>query len=272
MYEDLDRPPLHLAGLRRALCAPRGGWAGIDVVVSTGSTNADLLAAARAGAPDRTVLVAEEQRAGRGRLSRQWSSPPRAGLTLSVLLRPGSAVPVRRWGWLPLLTGVVLARVVARLGELDAVLKWPNDLLLGPGRGKAAGILAELTGDAVVIGLGLNVLTRPDELPPGATSLAAEQASCTDRDPLLRALLRALDADERRWREAGGDAQACGLRAGYRAACATLGQRVRVTLPEGAALEGEAADVDPDGRLVLRTAGGERAVAAGDVVHLRPVP
>ncbi len=271
MYRELDRPPLRAALLRRALVAPRGDWAGLDVVARTGSTNADLLAAARAGAPDRTVLVAEQQDAGRGRLGRRWSSPPRAGLTCSVLLRP-VPVPVHRWGWLPLLAGVALARVVDRLGEIDVALKWPNDLLVGPAGDKVAGILAEASGTAVVLGIGLNVTTRADELPPGGASLALAGAACTDREALLRALLRGLAQDDRRWREAGGDPAASGLRAAYRTRCATLGELVRVCLPDGGMLEGLAVDVDSDGRLVLRTAAGESPVAAGDVRHVRPLP
>src|SRR5882762_725474 len=152
-YRDLDRPPLHEAALRRALVVPDGLWTAIEVRAETGSTNADVAEAARAGAAEGLVVVAERQRAGRGRQGRQWESPPRAGLAVSVLLRPQT--PTGRYGWLPLLAGVALVETVRRLGELDAVLKWPNDLLIA--ERKCAGILAEAAAGAVVVGIGLNV-------------------------------------------------------------------------------------------------------------------
>jgi BirA family biotin operon repressor/biotin-[acetyl-CoA-carboxylase] ligase len=275
VWTDLDRPPLRVESLRRGLLAPNGEYAAIDVVAETGSTNTDLTAAARAGAPDRTVLVAEHQRAGRGRAARTWVSPPRAGLSMSVLLRP-EGVPSHRLGWLPLVAGVALVDAVRLVAEVDAVLKWPNDLLVGPRRRKCAGILAEVVGGpAVIVGIGLNVTVTEEELPPdaGATSLALEHAACTDRDTLLRAVLRELSTAERRWREHGGDPEASGLRAAYRSRSGTLGQRVRVELPAGAVLAGDALDVDEDGRLVVRADDGtEHAVSAGTVVHVRPDP
>jgi BirA family biotin operon repressor/biotin-[acetyl-CoA-carboxylase] ligase len=200
-----------------------------------------------------------------------WVSPARAGLTVSVLLRPGD-VPQRHGAGLPLLAGVALRDAVQRIAEVDAALKWPNDLLVGDG--KAAGILAEVTGDAVVLGIGLNVTTRADELPPTtglpATSLLLAGARSTDRDPLLRALLRGLAQWYAGWREAGGDAEMCGLLGAYRRGCATLGRQVRVQLPGGEELAGEATTVDPDGQMVIRTADGTaHRVSAGDVVHVR---
>lgn len=264
---------LDVTALRTALA---GLVARLDVVERTGSSNTDLAAAAREGAADRTVLVAELQDAGRGRLDRRWASPPGAGLTFSVLLRP-RAVPRHRLGWLPLLAGLSVVRAVRSLTSVDAALKWPNDVLLGPDRAKGAGLLAELADDgrepAVVVGIGLNVLTAPDQLPPGATSLRAQGADAS-REELLVAILRGLLADEASWRAAGGDPDATGLRAGYRAACATLGARVRIELPGSeVALEAVAEDVDEDGRLVVRPPdGATRTVAAGDVVHLRPLP
>lgn len=275
-YADLDRPPLSAASLTSGLVHPGSLWREIRVVEETASTNADLAAAAAGGAAEGLVLVAEHQFGGRGRLGRSWASPPRAGLTVSVLLRPGPGVPPTRWGWLPLLMGTSVRAAVGRLGEVEARLKWPNDLLLGPDRRKAAGILAEVVGGtdpAVVIGVGLNVTTRAEELPgPQATSLALERAACTDRDPLLRAILRQLADDFAGWRAAGGDPQESGLLAAYTEACDTLGRQVRVELPgQDDPATGIAEAVDADGRLVLRVGDGTRAVAAGDVVHVRPV-
>ncbi len=264
-----DRPALREAALRRALVVPPGPYAALDVVDETGSTNAELAAAARGGAGDRTVLIAEHQSAGRGRGDRSWQAPSRSGLALSVLLRLPDVRPAR-WGWLPLLAGVALREMVADLGRVEAVLKWPNDLLLGPRRAKAAGILAEVAGGAVVLGIGLNVGMRADELPvPGVTSLAVEDAACTDRERLGTTLLLRLDEEIRRWSRAGGDAGASGLREAYRARCATLGQRVRVQLAGREPLLGTAVDIDGEGRLVLDVRGAHQAVSAGDVTHLR---
>src|ERR1700760_3168530 len=123
------REPLDAVGLRRAALRPDGLWREIEVVPSTGSTNADLLAPAPAGEPEGVLLAAEEQTAGRGRLGRTWTSPPYAALTFSLLLRP--AVPPARRGWLPLLTGVAVAAAVTEVTGLETRLKWPNDVLAG---------------------------------------------------------------------------------------------------------------------------------------------
>ncbi|KOX23125.1 MULTISPECIES: biotin--[acetyl-CoA-carboxylase] ligase [unclassified Streptomyces] len=270
-WSDLDRPPLNETALRRALVLPDGLWTSLDVVPTTGSTNTDL--AARAGElPEGAVLVAEEQTSGRGRLDRDWSAPARSGIFVSVLLKPD--VPAHRWGWLPLLTGVAAATGLAKAAGIDMSLKWPNDLLVsvkGEER-KTGGILAERAGtDGVVVGLGLNVTLREDELPvPGAGSLLLADAVSTDRDTLLRAVLRSLAQRYGEWTRAGGDPEASGLQEAYAAGCATLGRRVRAELPGERTLEGEAIALDGDGRLVVATeGGGTEAVGAGDIVHLR---
>ncbi|MFF3685440.1 biotin--[acetyl-CoA-carboxylase] ligase [Streptomyces sp. NPDC002187] len=273
-WSDLERPPLNVAALRRALLVPGSLWTSLDVVTSTGSTNSDLAALATSR-PEGAVLVAEEQTAGRGRLDRSWTAPARSGLFLSVLLRPGPDVPVARWGWMALLTGVAAATGLAKAAGVDMSLKWPNDLMVTVGgeERKAGGILAERAGDeAVVVGMGINVSLRADELPvPTAGSLGLANAVSTDRDPLLRAVLRSLERWYGDWRAAGGDPGASGLQAAYAAGCSTLGREVRAELPGARSLTGEAVALDGDGRLVLRTGDGERhAVSAGDIVHLRP--
>jgi BirA family biotin operon repressor/biotin-[acetyl-CoA-carboxylase] ligase len=277
-WSDLDRPPLNAAALRRAVLVPGGLWTELDVTESTGSTNADLAARAAQGAAEGTVLVAEEQTAGRGRLDRRWTAPARSGLFFSVLLRPGEAadgvgpVPVHRFGWLPLLAGVAVATALSRTAGVDTALKWPNDLLVSAGGEelKAGGILAERTADgAVVIGIGVNVSLRAEELPvPTATSLVLAGAPGTDRDPLLRAVLRSLADWYGAWRAAGGDPAASRLQQTYAAGCATLGRQVRAELPGGGELAGTAVAVDGDGRLVIAGPAGEQAVGSADVVHL----
>ncbi|MEU7025574.1 biotin--[acetyl-CoA-carboxylase] ligase [Streptomyces sp. NPDC046275] len=270
-WSDLDRPPLNASVLRRALVLPDGLWTSLDVVESTGSTNSDLTARADE-LPEGAVLVAERQTSGRGRLDRSWTAPARSGLFVSVLLKP--AVPVHRWGWLPLLTGVAAARGLSEAAGTELSLKWPNDLLVKVGgeERKTGGILAERAGaDGVVIGLGVNVTLREDELPvPAAGSLALAGAVSTDRDTLLRAVLRSLERWYGDWVRADGDPAASGLQEAYTAGCATLGRRVRADLPGERMLEGEAVGVDGDGRLVVATeGGGTEAVAAGDIVHVR---
>ena len=150
------------------------------------------------------MLVAERQTAGRGRRDRAWDAPPRSGLAVSVLLRP--TVAARAWGWLPLLAGLAVA------GPLAAhVRPRPRAEVAqrraGRGERKLAGLLAEVVDDAVVVGLGLNVSLRADELPvPTATSLALEGSAVVDRDPVLRAVLRDLAGGTAPSRRAGGDA------------------------------------------------------------------
>jgi len=268
------RPPLDGVALTKQVVRPDGLWREVLVVARTGSTNTDCAALARAGAPEGLVLVAEEQTAGRGRLGRTWLSPPRAALTFSVLLRPVSVPPVRR-GWLPLLAGVATAIAVRHVSGLDARLKWPNDLLLGPR--KLAGILAEQSGDAVIAGIGVNVSATRGELPVTgaaalpATSLLLEGSASLDRERLLREILAGIERWYQAWRDAQipGDPQASGLRAAYLGLCSTVGRDVRADLPAGKVIRGTAAGIDTDGRLIVRTPDGEVAVGAGDVRHLR---
>jgi len=266
------RAPLDAAALRSRAVRPDGLWREIEVVESTGSTNADLLARAQQGEAEGTVLAAEEQRAGRGRMGRTWTSPPRAALTFSLLLKP--AVPPARRGWLPLLTGVAVAAAVTRATGVETGLKWPNDLLAADA--KLAGILAEAAGDAVVVGIGLNVSTEPAEFPnprPGALpaiSLRAAGATALNREDILLAILDGFERWYRAWQQAGGDPDRSGLRPEYTRLSATIGRTVRAELPGGQALSGPAVGVDSDGRLLVRlSSGSEVAVAAGDVVHLR---
>lgn len=273
--------------LRRAVLVPGRLWSRLDVVQQTGSTNDDLLAAARAGAAEGTVLVAEHQTRGRGRQGRQWESRTGSALIFSVLLRPAGVPPADR-GWLPLLTGVAVARALREMAGVDAGLKWPNDVLAGGA--KLAGILAEQGGEAIVVGVGLNVAATRDELPPpgpGAlppTSLAV-LGGRTDRETLLAAILAELEDWYRRWTRPGlgaaslgaarpgaaspGDAEGSGLRAEYLRCSVTVGRQVRVELPGGTALTGMATGIDPVGRLIVDTAAGPAAVSAGDVIHVR---
>ena len=252
-----------------------GFWTAVDVVASTGSTNVDLLARANTdvGLPEGQVLVAEEQTAGRGRLGRTWTSVPGASLTFSVLLRPAT-VPASRRGWLPLLAGVAVASAVRSATGVGAMLKWPNDVLVGDR--KLAGILAEQSpdGSAVVMGIGVNVATPADALPVSPTGLPATSLLAEGASVSREALLRAIIGELRRWYtafRADPDPVRTGLLDAYRPLCATLGRQVRVELPVGRFMTGVARDIDPDGRLLVSDNPGDQpmAISAGDVVHVR---
>jgi BirA family biotin operon repressor/biotin-[acetyl-CoA-carboxylase] ligase len=234
----------------------------VEVLDSAPSTNVVVADRARAGAGEGLVVVAEHQTAGRGRLARTWETPRRSALTMSLLLRPRSAAV--DWPWLPLLTGYAASTALRRLGA-SAQLKWPNDVLIGDR--KVAGILAERietpTGPAVVVGIGINAGMTADELPhDGATSLAVEGHD-VDRTDLLSALLERIRVEY----DAFGRGELAALRAAYADACATVGREVRVELPTGDTLTGEATGIDEGGRLVVAGPGGAVPVSAGDVVH-----
>jgi BirA family transcriptional regulator, biotin operon repressor / biotin---[acetyl-CoA-carboxylase] ligase len=246
---------------------PTDDWPPVWTVTwvdDTGSTNADLAAAAKSGAPAGTVLVADFQTAGRGRLDRTWTAPPGSSLLCSLLLRPDL-----RLNQLHRCTQAVALAAADACGQIAGVtvdLKWPNDLLVD-GK-KLAGVLAESVlsadrVDAVIVGIGINV-NWPHELPlelAHATSLSHHRP--IDADPIDRAVL--LDALLATMINPAADV----LGERFRARLATLGQRVTVETAQGA-IEGVAIDVKSTGELVVDTETGTRVFAVGDVVHLRP--
>ena len=254
---------------------PAGGWH-LAWVPGTGSTNADLVADAARGAPDRSVLVADLQTAGRGRLGRSWQAPAGRALTFSVLLRP-RRVPAQLRGWIGALLSLAVAAGVSGRTGLVADLKWPNDVLIE--ERKVAGVLAEMTGSspaggpALVAGAGINVTLGSGDLPrPDATSLwlsGADPAAC-GREELLAAVLDALGPLLDRWQQAGGDVHRSGLREEYLARCRTIGTEVTIRLPDGGALVGRAVDVTAEGAIVIDDGARRHRFAAGDVHHLRP--
>ena len=252
------RPPLDVERL-----APYG----VEVVSEAGSTNALVADRAREGASEWLVVVTEHQTSGRGRLDRTWETPDRAALTFSTLLRPQRAGA--EWPWLPLVAGIATVEAL-REHAVPAGLKWPNDVMLADRRGadgKLAGILAERVetsqGPAAVVGIGLNISQTAEELPvPTATSVTHATGATIDRTALLISLLTRLRQEYDAWSAAGG----ARVRGDYVEACLTLGQEVRVSLPGGTELSGQATDVDDSGRLVV----AGTPVAAGDVLHVRP--
>jgi BirA family biotin operon repressor/biotin-[acetyl-CoA-carboxylase] ligase len=234
-----------------------------------GSTNTELMEAARAGAPEGVVMVADHQRAGRGRLGRAWSAAPGTSLLVSVLLRP--SLPAGEVALVTTAAGLAAADAVLAGAGFRPGLKWPNDLVVD--QRKLAGMLSESSpndGDppAVVVGIGFNVTAGayPEELADLATSCEEEAGRPVDRAALLVAFLEAL---ERRYSVLlAGGAEAT-LDA-YRADSATLGREVRVELPAGV-VEGVASRLAGNGELVVTGGDGQEVrVSAGDVIHLRP--
>ncbi len=227
--------------------------------------------AASAGAPHGRVLTTEEQLTGRGRSGRDWFCPEGAGLMFSVLLRIPEIPPERR-GWTGAVLGLAIVRALDRAGGVHANLKWPNDVLIDGA--KCAGILGEVADDALVIGAGINVSLRADELPRAdATSLLLAGSDRLDRSALLAAILDEFGDLLQRWAKAGGNIELSGLRADYLANCSTVGSRVRLFLPSGQEMPALAVDVAADGALVVADAHGRRrSYTAADVVHLRPAP
>lgn len=305
----VHRPGLGAATLKAALLRPLGGFARVDVVESTGSTNTDLAASAASPEqhwPDLSALVANAQEDGKGRLGRAWVVPAGAAMISSVFLLPGQRAAATGatasfaptgYAWLSILAGVALCRAVRTVAGVPAELKWPNDVVAN-GR-KLAGILAQVvpapagtapagnpqqagrgaqTGPGVVVGAGLNVSLAGNELPTDrATSLLLEGAAGTglDRNALLPAYLNGFASLYVDFVAVGGDAReplagGASLLELAGGLMGTLGCEVRAELPGGTMLHGTATGLADDGGLLLRDAQGTvHTVSAGDVVHLR---
>lgn len=233
------------------------GWA---VTLHESATSTNALAAAAPVAD--SIVVADHQTAGRGRLDRTWDTPAGSALTFSLVVDPG--LPDHDWPLLPLAVALAVADGVRRSADVPAVVKWPNDLLIGDA--KVAGILLErVTGPdgkpLAIIGIGINVGLAREDLPvPTATSLAIAGSSAdrlavfAEVVPSLATVLGALRDEPQAVLER------------YRTECDTIGREVRVSLPDGEELTGTATGLDRSGRLLV----GDRAVGAGDVVHVRP--
>ncbi|WP_424447250.1 biotin--[acetyl-CoA-carboxylase] ligase [Microbacterium arborescens] len=252
---------------RAAAVSPR-----LHVVEHTDSTNAHLRRDVEADPdahPHLAALVTTDQREGRGRLDRSWTTPPGTALAVSVLLRV-AAVPVHSRGWIPLVAGLAMSdAVAAQLRNSTVGVKWPNDVLVD-GR-KISGILAEvLPGDAgdVILGAGVNTTMAEVDLPVSTATSFAAMGAAVDEDRLLADFLAGVRDHIAHLAVNGADE---GLRERVAAACVTLGEEVTVSLPGGEALTGRAERLDEDGRLVVRTGEAETAVGAGDVVHVRGI-
>lgn len=268
------------------LHTPRGRYAVVEFHDRLESTNSR---AAQLATPY-AVVVAESQSAGRGRLGRHWETPPGAAVTASFTL----PLEIDQPGWLPLVAGLAVAQTITARCGLEAVVKWPNDVLLPEdGHRKVCGVLCEIVpvsasappgagagasrddrGLVVIVGIGVNVDQTRGELPvPTATSLALTRSltgsglEVSREDLLVEIGIRLVFLEEQL--RSGGPA-ATGVRAAYRALCATIGAHVRLSLPGGEDVGGIATAVTDDGALVVATPTGERTFSAGDVTHVRP--
>ena len=240
----------------------------VQVVETTDSTNADVIAAVAAdpeGWPHLSLLVTDDQRAGRGRLDRSWTAPAGTALAVSVVV-DAAMIPIAQRGWIPLVAGAAMTRAVrAQLTGHGgtAELKWPNDVLVDGG--KICGILAEVVpgaADTIVVGAGVNTRMSRADLPvTTATSFAAIGAECDD-DRLLADYL-----DKMLSRLAHDDVER--VHSEIEKLCVTVGKEVTVAMPDGSTLQGTATRLDRDGRLVVEAGTIETVVSAGDVVHVR---
>jgi len=218
------------------------------------------------GAPEGTVVCAEAQSKGRGRLGRSWSSPKHKGIYLSVILRP--QLSPAELAKLTLLSAVVVADAVEKVSGVDARIKWPNDILVK--NKKLAGILTELRAEVdqmkfVVVGLGLNVNNTSAQLVDGATSLKHETEKTFSRIEVVQEILRAFE----RWYSHLDQNGFEDIIQAWKERSHTLGKRVRIADPAGA-VEGIAFDLDHDGGLLIRQDSGVVIKKmAGDVVQLR---
>jgi BirA family biotin operon repressor/biotin-[acetyl-CoA-carboxylase] ligase len=276
MVPPADIQPLTREAIEALLRTGRFGRT-LHVLKETTSTNGEAMALALQGAADGTVVVAESQTAGKGRLGRRWYSPPGENLYCSVIMRNVPADDLSGWlSSVPLLSAVAVAKAVQAVSGLKPSLKWPNDILVGDR--KLGGLLCEssLSGQSktfVVVGIGLNVNSRresfPEDIREIATSIVAETGRLCDRASLLAALLSELEL----YSEALLARPPETFLIGYARLCSTLGRRVRVNMAGGETVEGLADSIAPDGSLrIIRedaAGGGTVEVRAGDVIHLR---
>jgi len=275
--------PITSQAITMALCTKILGRS-LHMLEDTPSTNSTAMPLAQAGAPDGTVVVADAQTSGRGRLGRHWYSPPGKNLYCSIILR--RAMPpdqVSRWlSWVPLLSAVAVSRAIQVISGLRPSLKWPNDILIE--QRKVGGLLCESSGMGtatgfVIVGIGLNVNMWRDAFPTDlhdlATSLAAEAGRPFDRAVLLATLLSELELRYETFVSGAMD-----IKHEYELRCATIGQRVRVEMANGECgdcIEGQAVSIGDDGSLQVMVDNPQDpltprqpvAIRAGDVVHLR---
>ena len=249
--------PLARAGDRLGPFGPQVLW-----YADVSSTNDVAAAMAGRGAPEGCLVVANAQSAGRGRLGREWASPPGAGLYVSAVLRPlPHAVPL-----VTIAAGVAVAEGIQSATGLTPALKWPNDVYIGAR--KAAGVLAEAIAatagvHCVILGFGINVMSAayPPEIAARATSIEGELGRPVDRGLLLAECLAALASRYADVQSGRADAVTAAWRA---RAASTLGRRVSWDVA-GVARVGVADNIDEGGALIVRTSTGPARIISGEV-------
>jgi BirA family biotin operon repressor/biotin-[acetyl-CoA-carboxylase] ligase len=266
--------PLTAQAVQRALSTKAFGRT-LHVLEEVASTNSAVASLARDTTPHGTVVVAESQTAGRGRLGRHWHSPSGKNLYCSILLR---AMPEREqqplWlSWIPLIAALAVSRAVQATTSMKPSVKWPNDILAG--NRKLGGVLCESSGvgtdhACVIVGIGVNVNLRRDEFPEElreiATSVLIETGHPCDRAALLSALLGEMETRCESFLAGNhGD-----ILEEYLLRCSTIGRRVRIELARGEQMDGTAESIRPDGSLrIFRHDRTTIDIRAGDVIHLR---
>ena len=232
----------------------------------TGSTNDIAHKIAASGEKEGALVIAEYQTKGRGRLGRKWVSPRSRGVYLSVVLRPN--ILPREISIITLFSSLAVAKTIRKDIGLSALIKWPNDILIN--NKKVCGILTELNGEAdkvnyVIAGIGVNVNTKKELLPEGASSLCAERGEDIDRIDFTKSLLVNLDKYYKAF--LGGEIDL--ILNEYKRFSAILDRNVKINY-HNRSMTGRAVDVDKDGALVLRMDNGfHERVLAGDVTMLR---
>jgi BirA family transcriptional regulator, biotin operon repressor / biotin---[acetyl-CoA-carboxylase] ligase len=273
--------PLSLDAIRSTLATEAIGHR-IELRDHLDSTNREAVALAHAGVEHGTVVVAESQTEGRGRLSRQWFSPPGVNLYCSIVIRkPISHDRLAEWlSWLPLLTALAAAESIELVAAAGVAIKWPNDLLLG--ERKVGGILCESGTGAQsepfqVIGMGLNVNGDrnefPEDLRETATTIYQETGRHVERNRLLTQFLHELESCVVEFESRGSERIALA----YRQRCSTIGKNVKATLTDGKEFVGLAETIEQDGALrviqrPLPTDGRPpemHHLRVADIIHLR---
>lgn len=263
-----SRLPLDLTRVRDLLHAE--GWAGPDPILLSAvpSTNAEAESLVKAGSPEGTCVIAEAQTAGRGREGRSWHSPAGAGVFLSFVVRPGD-IPQDRWTWLSLVAGLAARDAIRAACRVPVDLKWPNDLMVisamcggSGGTRKLGGVLSEVIDGAVILGIGINVMLKSDELPTDKSTSIYLEGGTIDRAEIVAKLLPALTRRLAQWR-----ADDPALRQDYRDGCLTIGRIVEIELTGGGHVNGIVSGIDEAGHLLVDDGETTQTITTGDVVH-----
>lgn len=268
------------------------GFSRIYLPVETASTNADgraLLenpdALERRSLGLFSLIATGQQTAGKGRLDREWTAPADTSLSTSLIVRPHAdaalRVPLESYHWATLVVALAAVQTIKEVAGVEANIKWPNDVMVG--EKKICGVLANLVVEpdgkySIVVGIGTNINLAADELPvPTATSLLIETDKHFELEQVLATLARRFETLMRDFLSRAADPEqplqnGLSLLDTVRQHMSTLGQNVRVHLPEGSIQDGTAVDLNSDGEILVRLPDGiVQSYAVGDIVHLRPL-